>query len=122
MPMGFGGLGTGCSKARTHKPSPKTSRCSWHSTEGQTGPYSRLTHGTAASLPWPHITPGMGGSAPQSASHPAAAQLPTAKHCRAKMSEATALGKGNTGQRDFTVKGVLLPWPPAPAATELSQA
>lgn len=121
MPMGFGGLGRERSQAQTHKPSPKTSRCSWHSTEGQTGPCSRLTHGMAASLPWPHITPGMGGSALQSASHPAAAQLPTAKRCRAKMSAATALGKGTWG-RDFTVKGVFLPWPPAPAATDLSQA
>lgn len=58
VPMGFSGLGRGCSQARTHKPSPKTSRCGWHSTEGQTGPCSRLTHGGAASLPWPHTTPG----------------------------------------------------------------
>lgn len=58
VPMGFGGLGRGCSQARTHKPSPKTSRCGWHSTEGQTGPCSRLARGGAASLPWPHTTPG----------------------------------------------------------------
>lgn len=31
----------------------------------------------------------------------------------------TVLGKGNMGQREITVKGVFLPWPPAPAATEL---
>lgn len=56
VPMGFGGLGRGCSQTRTHKPSPKSSRCGWHSTEGQTRPCPRLTHGMAASLPWPHTT------------------------------------------------------------------
>lgn len=42
----------------------------------------------------------------QSASYSARAQLLTAKRCRAKMSAATAQGKGNTGQRDFTVKDI----------------
>lgn len=97
MPCAHGlcGLGTGCSQARTHKPSPKTSRCGWHSTEGQTGPCSRLTHGTAASLLWPHTSPGTWG---QPHEVPPTLLKPSCQALQGQDVSSHCVRKGTTGQ------------------------